>query len=71
MPLDLFHHTIECGSNHWDLSANRRTFVVSALARSGQPDFFARRWTAYELDGLVKLHAGSPSKWLDLNAPAA
>ncbi len=26
------------------------------------PDFFAKRWTAYELDGLVKLHAGSPEQ---------
>ncbi|HEV2258173.1 MAG TPA: toll/interleukin-1 receptor domain-containing protein [Streptosporangiaceae bacterium] len=26
------------------------------------PDFFAKRWTAYELDGLVQLHAGSPEQ---------
>lgn len=26
------------------------------------PAFFARRWTAYELDGLVQLHAGAPEQ---------
>ncbi len=26
------------------------------------PGFFAKRWTAYELDGLVQLHVGSPEQ---------
>lgn len=26
------------------------------------PAFFAKRWTAYELDGLVQLHAGAPEQ---------
>jgi hypothetical protein len=38
------------------------TGIRSPLARSGLPDFFAKRWTAYELDGLVKLHVGSPEQ---------
>jgi len=26
------------------------------------PAFFAKRWTAYELDGLVQLHGGAPEQ---------